>query len=140
MQNLYALDLSFCTKVTAAAIVFLLEARGDSLAELRLLSCQSLAIGQENAGGQAGCQVVNALKASECALSVLDVRLCGGQPSLSQPYVDIDPFVQGMKSLGFTQKVAGFFSRPARWNMSIRRRLVEQLATDELSDAQRKGS
>jgi hypothetical protein len=138
LENLYTLDLSFCTKVSASAILFLLETRRSFLAELRLHSCRNLMIGSQlglhprndegGAGGVAGIMILNALR-SHCetsSLSALDVRGCGGQPSVSVAFPDNDPFVVGMSSMGFEQHVPGYFVRPACWNSQIERRLVDQ--------------
>jgi hypothetical protein len=46
-------------------------------------------------------------------LCVLDVRQCGGQPDVRQPYDDRDQFVVGMSKLRFAQAVPGFFTRYA---------------------------
>jgi hypothetical protein len=140
MQDLYSLDLSFCTRVTISSIFTLLEIRGNTLAELRLNSCRKLEIardphsppvqrGQYN-GGQAGRQILNALRSHgcSCCLSVLDVRHCGGQSVLNNKgYPPNDPFVQGMANLEFEQKLPGFFARPARWNPEVKRRLIGQI-------------
>jgi Leucine Rich repeat len=136
MKGLYSLDLSFCTQVTISAIVNLLEIRGDCLAELRLMGCKNLDIPQEPDSaatrlrdrGRAGRQLVNAVRShgSRCCLSVLDVRNCGVQHSIHTEYHKNDPFVRGMSTLLFAQKAPGFFSRPARWNRDIERRLVKQ--------------
>jgi hypothetical protein len=148
MGNLYTLDLSFCTRVTAASIFHLLEIRHDCLSELRLKSCSKLEIARDPqgppattrgggannhnnhiAGGSAGRLIVNGIRryhgACDHCLCVLDVRECGGQPSVTEPYLDNDPFVTGMKNLQFEQRVPGFFSRPARWS-TVQSHLVDQ--------------
>jgi hypothetical protein len=147
MPHLYSLDLGFCTKVTVAALVSLIEIRGHCLAELRLQACRNLDIcadpygrvptittapsrgvgrSVQYAGGYAGRQLLAALRLREdsCSLSVLDVRQCGGQPSLTVGYRESDPFVAGMATLSFEQRAPGFFVRPARWNPNIEQRLV----------------
>ena len=149
LENLYSLDLSFCTKVTPTGIVNLLETRGNSLAELRLQSCRNLSIGNaqemrprrhRHGGpaavadpGSAGRAIVKALQSlgesSSCCLSALDVRDCSGQPP-GGLYSAGDPFVVGLAELGFQQRVAGYFDRPARWDAQIERRLVEQLLSE----------
>jgi len=149
MQDLYSLDLSFCTKITATALFNLLEIRGDSLAELRIQSCRKLDIardpntppvrpgGDQNEAGSAGRQILSGLRAhgGESCLSVLDVRHCGGQPGPQDAFPESDPFVQGMVALGFEQKVPGYFARPARWNSEVERRLVEQLISQSATQA-----
>lgn len=159
MDNLYSLDLSFCTKITSASICNLLEARHETLSELRLKECRQLQIvrdpddddddglddrrRQQNItrGGRDGQSILKSLKrptgsylsnsnnATECNLSVLDARCCGGQPGLEIPYADNDPFVRGMISLGFEQKTPGLFARPARWNKVVQDRLLRQFAS-----------
>lgn len=141
LENLYTLDLSFCTRVSSAAIVFLLETRGQSLAELRLQSCRNLDIGaapdfrrriNASEAGSAGRGIVDAIQSHgiACSLSSLDVRDCGGQPPDGAPYKENDPFVTRMIDAGFQQRVAGYFGRPARWNAQIERRLVGQFLKD----------
>jgi hypothetical protein len=142
MSELYSLDLSFCSRVTASSIFNLLEIRFDCLTELRLKSCNKLDIVREHDQGPlasrqrvdsarcSGQVILNAIgsHADHC-LCVLDVRDCGGQPS-PEPYPDTDPFVEGMRHLQFEQRVPGFFSRPARWNTSVQRRLVGQIVAE----------
>jgi hypothetical protein len=136
MNNLYSLDLSFCTRVTAASIFNLLEIRHYCLSELRLKTCTKLEIAYDpdgppllrgaGTGGGAGRLILNALRSNaDHSLCVLDVRECGGQPNISNPYPESDPFVTGMKVLQFEQRVPGFFCRPARWS-SVHRQLVDQ--------------
>jgi len=148
MPDLYSLDLSFCTKVTISALFGLLELRGRSLAELRLQGCNQLEVALDpNApdtarhhsrrqpsseqGGYAGRQLLCVLRShrSHCALSILDVRQCMGQPSLDRGYPDSDSFVQGMAALHFEQKAPGLFSRPARCSPELVERLVRQFTT-----------
>jgi len=145
MPDLYALDLSFCTKVSISALFNLLEIRGQCLAELRLQGCHHLEIALDpNAperqdrrqrphaqGGYAGRQLLGVLRShrNQCALSVLDVRQCTGQPSLDEGYPDTDPFVQGMAGLQFEQKVPGFFCRAARCDAELEQRLVDQFSS-----------
>jgi hypothetical protein len=136
MNNLYSLDLSFCTRVTAASIFNLLEIRHYCLSELRLKTCTKLEIAYDpdgppllrgaGTGGGAGRLILNAIRCNaDHSLCVLDVRECGGQPNISNPYPESDPFVTGMKVLQFEQRVPGFFCRPARWS-SVHRQLVDQ--------------
>lgn len=139
VSHLYSLDLSFCTKLTVSALVSLLEIRGHSLAELRLLGCRNLDIARDpngppaprgqNVGGYAGRLMLAALRSHDgrCCLSVLDVRDCAGQPSMTTDYPINDPFVVGMAALQFEQTVPGFFARPARWNRDVERHLVKQI-------------
>ena len=140
LEKLYTLDLSFCTKVNASAIVSLLEMRGGSLSELRLQGCRNLTIGNTvdfrrqlpvAEYGAAGRAIVNALRShgGSCCLSALDVRDCGGQPQKGAEYKANDMFVIGMAEMSFRQSVPGYFVRPARWNGRIERRLVDQLLT-----------
>jgi hypothetical protein len=144
MCHLYSLDLSFCTRVTAASIFNLLEIRHDCLSELRLKSCTQLEMARDpygpqqpqqggganttpTTGGSAGRLILNAVRSHpDHCLCVLDVRECGGQPNVANAYPENDPFVTGMKNLQFEQQVPGFFSRPARWS-TVQRQLVEQL-------------
>ena len=147
MKELYSLDLSFCTKLSAVAISHLLLARGDSLAELRLQSCRQLVFtlgpshvlgqrrGRENEGGLAGRQILDALQSlgQEGCLSVLDIRNCGGQTGPNDFYPANDPFVHGLTCLEFEQNVPGFFSRSARWNLTIEHRLMEQFSSAQKS-------
>ena len=141
LEDLYTLDLSFCTKLSAHAIASLLELRGGSLSELRLQGCYSLTIGGAvdhrrppglDPPGAAGRAIVNALRSHgpSCCLSALDVRDCGGQPPRGTPYPTHDPFFIGMTDMGFRQRVAGYFDRPACWNNYIERRLVHQLRSE----------
>lgn len=142
LENLYTLDLSFCTKVSPAAIQSLLEIRNESLAELRLQSCRNLSIGNtrdfrvrrgnEIEAGSTGRIIVNVLQSRGdlCCLSALDVRDCGGQPRDGAAYHGDDPFVRAMSTMDFQQRVPGFFNRPARWNPQIETRLVDQLLSE----------
>ena len=156
MKDLYSLDLTYCTRVTADSVCNLLQVRGDSLAELRLQGCRSLdfaidpyapnaasaaaatagrnRVARHPEGGAAGRSILEAIRSQgdDCCLSVLDAQRCCG--SLDEGYPSDEPFVRGMASLGFEQ-TAGFFSRPARWNSSIQRRLVG-LFVSESSKAQ----
>lgn len=137
MRDLYSLDLSFCTRVTASALFNLLEVRGNTLAELRLQSCRKLDITQDTIGlggdGNAGRMILNALLSHgrEGCVSVMDLRHCGGHPSASEGYPASEPFVRGMIGLGFEQKVPGYFERPARWNPKVERHLVDQFVASE---------
>ena len=145
MQDLYSLDLSFCTEITGTGIENLLRTRaGDSLSELRLRSCRGLEIYQPDDNDSsdaanrrrrqtttAGEKILAALRfhGHGCCLSVLDVRQCWEQ-QLGQNFGrrEKDPFVIGMAAdLKFEQKLAGYFVRPATWNPDIERRLVKQL-------------
>mmetsp|Transcript_32850 Transcript_32850/g.75631 ORF Transcript_32850/g.75631 Transcript_32850/m.75631 type:complete len:174 (-) Transcript_32850:1808-2329(-) len=118
MTNIYSLDLSFCTRITAAAILNMFELRQDSLTELRLQNCSQLDITPDRrrldfpgilGDGQAGRTILNALRSTDTMLSTLDLRSCGGQPSPSIGYRDEDVFVEGMHTLGFRQTLPGFF-------------------------------
>jgi hypothetical protein len=135
LPNLYSLELSFCTRVTVAALFNLLEVRGKTLAELRIQSCRKLDIAQDPNGlggdGSAGRLLLNAIRSpcNESCLSVLDLRNCGGQPDPNKGYLDNDPFVQGMASLHFEQKTPGYFARPARWSSDGEHQLVEQFVS-----------
>jgi hypothetical protein len=135
MKDLYSLELSFCTRVTAVALCNLLEIRGKTIAELRIQSCRKLDIARDPRGlggdGSAGRMILYALRfpGSESCLSVLDLRHCGGQPDPNQGYSNNDPFVQGMNGLQFEQKAPGYFARPARWNSEVERHLVEQFVS-----------
>eukprot|EP00536_Pseudo-nitzschia_multiseries_P002848 jgi/Psemu1/6412/gm1.6412_g len=133
LRDLFSLDLTFCSKVTATGIYRLLDELRDSLVELRLRSCRGLQIGKSNHGdddrrripgrqdnanyhNHAGHWVLNALRRRphskiDHTLRLLDVRGCGGQPGHNLPYKEGDPFVKGLSALNFTQKVPGFFSR-----------------------------
>lgn len=136
MQDLYSLDLSFCTHITSASILNLLEIRSSTLSELRMRNCSQLHIsmsGQSNNNGDgndnAGSVILNVLQSSadgNC-LCILDVNGCGGHQNTEEKYSDDDPFVQGMEALQFQQVVPGFFSRPARWNENVLLRLSQSL-------------
>ena len=139
LENLYTLDLSFCTKLTAGAIVTLLEVRGGSLSELRLQGCHNLTVGNTvdfrrpvTDHGAAGRAIVHALRShgGSCCLSALDVRDCGGQPPRGAAYPANDPFCIEMADMGFRQRVPGYFDRPACWNDRIQQRLVDQLGNE----------
>ena len=133
MDHLYSLDLSFCTKLTATSIFNLLDLRFESLTELRLKHCIQLDIAAINqgpqhqqqqapaqAGGSAGRLIANAIRTHpDHCLSILDVRECCGQRSASVPYKETDPFVVGLKAMGFEQRVPGFFSRPTRRHIPL---------------------
>jgi len=131
--------------VTAAAISNLLRIRGDSLSELHLQRCRFLDFGSDpddlqvgrgrnlnEGGGAAGRSVLLALKShgDECCLAVLDVQHCCGGLAPDGGYAEGDPFVQGMAALGFRQAFPGYFSRAAKWNARIQRRLVRQFASE----------
>jgi len=134
LRDLFSLDLTFCSKVTAIGIYRLLDELRESLVELRLKSCRGLQIGRPNKHGDngrrrmvsrqrnnnysnhAGHWVLNALRRRPHStvhhtLCLLDVRGCGGQPGHNLPYTEEDPFVKGMSALSFRQIVPGFFSR-----------------------------
>ena len=136
MQDLYSLDISFCTLVSIASVLNLLEIRAGTLSELRLRGCTQLnisMIGQSNTNGEGNANAGNVIlgvlrsNADENCLCILDVRSCGGHAKADENYSDDDPFVEGMKSLHFQQVVPGFFSRPARWNEKILQRLSDGL-------------
>lgn len=150
--NLYTLDLSFCTKLTADSLFHLLNVRRDSLSELRLQNCRQLTIGMqfrdtrtrrglekvEGSDGRLLANVIRSHHPGHC-LSVLDVRGCGSpdsiyrnilrvqseQPALQrkQPFWDSDPFVVALEELDFEQRVPGFFSRQSRWS-TVQRQLL----------------
>lgn len=131
LRDLYSLDLSFCSKVTATGIYRLLDELRNSLVELRLKN--SSRISSQIPGGDerrrnhdrrrnnvnndnAGHWILNALRRRphskiDHSLRLLDVRGCGRQPGNNQPYPDEDSFVKGMSALQFEQKVPGFFSK-----------------------------
>jgi len=138
LRNLFSLDLTFCSKVSAMGIYRLLDELRHSLVELRLRSCRSLKIGSLNLEGDgrgrmasgrpnnntnsnneyAGRWVLNALRRRphstvDHSLRLIDVRGCGGQPVPNLPYTVEDAFVKGMHALQFEQKTPGFFSRSA---------------------------
>ena len=144
MPNLYSLDLSFCSRLSAAAIVRLLDLHWRTLAELRLQSC-NLEIsnmdqdtGRLHSKSNAGRQILHSLRrhgggvdgSGGCCLSVLDVR-----PSLVGSHdgvlADDDPFVKGMKTLSFAQTVPCCFVRPARWNPQVEQVLSNQSFSKE---------
>ena len=111
----------------------MLQQRSNSLSELRLQSCGALDIGPNafsatERSGIAGLDIVATLKRLETnsMLAILDVRGCGGRSNNDRFLLDTDEFVSGLLSLGFDQKVAGFFSRPARWSQSTQDRLVQE--------------
>ena len=157
LQNLYSLDLSFCSRVTSQSICTLLDARRETLSELRLQECRQLNIARDpgdydddNSGwlgarqnsprdGQAILKLLRTPAARprgcsplpESNISMLDLRCCGGQPIIDVPYSEMDPFVRGMKTLQFEQKAPGFFTRPARWNDKVQTRLIEQLDAND---------
>ena len=127
MQNIYSLDLSFCTRISISSIFNLLEIRSDTLSELRLHNCHQLSITtnsqSQTADGSAGRSILAALEAKDHCLCTLDVRNCG----VPETYQQDEPFVQGMSALHFDQVVPFFFSRPARWNTNVQRRLLRSL-------------
>ena len=152
LQNLYTLDLSFCTKLTVESLFLLLKVRSDSLSELRLQNCRQLTIGMqfrdtgtrrgvEKVQGSDGQLLANAIRShhpNHC-LSVLDVRGCfspnsiyrniiGNHPDMEQPYWQTDPFVMALKELDFEQRVPGFFSRQPRWS-TVQQQLLEQMSS-----------
>jgi len=136
MQDLYSLDLSFCTRISNASILNLLEIRSGTLSELRIRNCTQLDISMtdqstngRDGNGSAGRVILGVLQSnpSENCLCILDVRACGGYANAVESYAEDDPFVQGMKSLHFEQAVPGFFSRPARWNDKVLQRLTRSL-------------
>lgn len=153
LENLYSLDLSFCSRVTSRSICALLDARRETLSELRLQECRQLRIANDPSdfddygNGLRGARqnialdgqvILKSLRSpggrlrstnlqQESILSLLDLRCCGGQPIIEVGYSDKDAFVRGMKALQFEQKAPGFFARPARWNERVQARLLEQL-------------
>ena len=135
MLDLYSLDLSFCTRISSASILNLLEIRSDTLSELRIKNCSQLNISMNaqsnarNGDANAGRVILGVLQsnADEGCLYLLDVRSCGGHTDAQGNYPEDDPFVQGMKSLCFEQAVPGFFSRPARCNENVLERLARNL-------------
>lgn len=130
MHNIYSLDLSFCTRISVASISNLLEIRGDTLSELRLRNCNQLSITMNaqspTADGSAGRSILAAIQANDHCLCTLDVRNCG-RTLVQESFRQDDPFVQGMTDLLFDQTVPGFFTRPARWNTNVQRRLLRSL-------------
>lgn len=127
MLNLYSLDLSFCSRVTPASILELLEIRQDTLVELRLQNCSHLDItrdlrhhieftGNFSGVGQAGRRILSSLRScgNGSKLSMLDLRHCGGYDESSGGYPNEDAFVQGVASLRFKQVIPGVFQRPTR--------------------------
>jgi hypothetical protein len=134
MNELYSLDLSFCNRITPSSLHDLLRARRDSLAELRLKNCSQLQIvsvggSEEREVANCGSLILDVLRSfPKCALSVIDLRDCGSNNRTSEvPYPETDPFVVGVKELGFAQKIQGYFSRAARWDTQIQGRLVKQV-------------
>jgi len=139
MRQLYSLDLSFCSRVTAEGILHLLQVRQDSLAELRLMSCSHLDItrdlrhhnefpGNFSGDGQAGRAILASLRSLDNSnLSMLDLRNCGGY-QVDKGYPDDDVFVQGLVTLGFKQMIPGFFRKSTRANYDLYKCLVEQLS------------
>lgn len=143
MPNLYSLDLSFCSRLSAGAIVCLLDMRWETLAELRLQSC-NLQIsnlhqdtGRLHSNSNAGRQILHSLRrhgggggGGGCCLSVLDLRpsLVGSNDAV---LADDDPFVQEMKALSFEQTVPGCFVRPARWTPQVEHVLSNQSFSKE---------
>lgn len=133
MQDLYSLDLSFCTRISSASILNLLEIRSGTLSELRISNCSQLNISmssQSNINGRdgnasTGRVILSVLQANADgnSLCILDVRSCAGHTNAFESYSEDDPFVEGMKALQFEQVAPGFFSRPARWNISVLERL-----------------
>lgn len=138
MRRLYSLDLSFCSRISAAAIVELLELRHDTLTELRLQNCSQLDISNDpsyhsesnsesQSHGNAGRAILHALHSvgSLSHLSMLDLRNCGKQRSVN----DADPcdelFVQGMLMLRFENVVPGFFRRPIRPDQMLYQELLD---------------
>lgn len=130
MPNMYSLDLSFCTRITVQSISNLLEIRSSTLSELRLRNCHQLSINasQADGGGSAGRSFLVTLQAVNHCLCILDVRNCGPRPPASHDNV----FSRGMASLQFDQKVPGFFSRAARWNTNVKKRLFDELMSSYL--------
>jgi hypothetical protein len=134
MQDLYSLDLSFCSRISSASILNLLEIRSSTLSELRISNCSQLRISMSDqsntgTGGNAntGRIILNLLQYSNDALSILDVSRCGGLSNADERYSDDDPFVQGMESLQFKQVAPGFFSRPAQCTDSAIERLCSAI-------------
>jgi hypothetical protein len=131
MKHLYSLDLSFCSRVTFAALLNLLEIRQETLTELRLQSNPHLDVARDlrhhsefpgnNSGeGRVGLAILHCLQAAgkRSNLSVLDLRGCGGFRS-ETGYPSDDPFVLGMSTLQFKQPIDGFFQRPNRPNPEL---------------------
>ena len=78
-----------------------------------------------------GRQLVRALKSvrDESTLSFLDVRACQRQEDQPHEHYRTDNlFLKGMLDLGFEKKLFGLFTRPAKWNERVRRRLVGNLS------------
>lgn len=132
LMHLYSLDLSFCTRLTIEGICHLLKERCNSLSELRLYACRQLQLEAfVNNSTNGGRQLVRALKSvrDESTLSFLDVRACQRQEDQPhEQYRTDNLFLKGMLDLGFEKKLFGLFTRPAKWNERVRRRLVGNLS------------
>lgn len=134
MGMIFSLDLGFCTNISETALCTLLETRGDVLSELRLRWCWTLDLGTQpgvpatRGVHRAGWQMLNAIAVSgmNSRLSILDVRHCKSRVGPHEAFPETDSFVQRMKSLGFDQKIPGFFVRPTRWNETVEQLLIDQ--------------
>jgi hypothetical protein len=143
MSFLFSLDLSFCSRITSAAIMNLLSIRQDVLHELRLQNCSHLDFSNEdnisfidtilspddNRDGNAGRDLIHALRSIgyNSHLSLLDLRSCGGCDNVSNGYHHDDPFVLEMKTLHFHQVIPGFFQRDAKPDSTLYNNLVTHL-------------
>lgn len=116
LVDLQTLDLSFCTKVTIASLITLLEARGRILTELRLQQCRL------DGSGNQFIAVLRSLQ-QELSLSVLDVRRCAMlDPTLRQHLKDLN-FVE-------SRNLEGLFTREPRWGRSIEERYMSYFEED----------
>ncbi len=138
MRRLYSLDLSFCSRITSAAIVNLMELRKDTLTELRLQNCPLLDTssqvshysdpnGDLSSHSQAGRAMFNALRSvgSLSHLSILDLRNCGRHRNDNEGFPCDNAFAQGMLTLRFKQVVPDFYRRPTRPDQALYQDLLE---------------
>ena len=130
MTNLRSIDLSFCTKLSTAALTHMIR-NAPALTELRLWNCHQidltirqssvLAQGESNSNfdeaernGADGRLLVNSIQSrsiEKSRLILLDLRKFVGHHR-SHKTGEVDPtFLQGMSNLGFEQKVELFFTR-----------------------------
>lgn len=132
MRRLYSLDLSFCSRITSAAIVSLLQLRKETLTELRVQNCPLLDTSNDVAhhsdanrdfsnNGEAGHAIFHALCSvgSLSHLSILDLRNCRRRRSINEGFPCDDTFAQEMLTLRFKQVVPGFFCRPTRPDQAL---------------------
>ena len=142
MVNLYSLDLSFCTKISLNAIVYLIESRMETLAELRLYQCNQIDVTvplhtnndqlHDITIGGDGRKLAQAIRSGgrNTVLNTLDVRECKGYHRQYVERKDDERFIHTMSLLNFSQKVPGFFNRPARWNQRVKARLERDVRDD----------